>query len=347
MLPSAPLFVRPANGGRLPKLSPYLQSHYEEALGLSLTTTRLRSDVPACNALLKYNCPPFVFCLTGVSTIRMYPQHARAKSGASMKVLTATAVQLRNRYFIIFCKLLFLLTSCEQSYLKESRVQVGLRAANVQAKIRAVAMGMPSSSAAAAAAVDAVSGQLPLPTRAEVETAPLAAAPLSAASGQLPLSTHAEVYAAPVAATPLSAASGQPPLPTRAEVETTPLAAAPLSAASGQPPLPAHAEVDAAPVSAAPLLAASGQLPLPDAPTPLLSADVVVAGTRRKKTHKWAEAEVLFVRQWLLDGKSGDWVACLKAGQSVLHPNRTTIAVKDCARTLRDGGYKKSFGIEL
>ena len=297
MLPSAPLFVRPANGGRLPKLSPYLQSHYEEALGLSLTTTRLRSDLPACNALLKYNCPPFVFCLTGVSTIRMYPQHARAKSGASMKVLTATAVQLRNRYFILFCKLLFLLTSCEQSYLKESRVQVGLRAANVQAKIRAVAMGMPSSSAAAAAAVDAVSGQLPLPTRAEVETAPLAAAP--------------------------------------------------LSAASGQPPLPAHAEVDAAPVSAAPLLAASRQLPLPDAPTPLLSADVVVAGTRRKKTHKWAEAEVLFVRQWLLDGKSGDWVACLKAGQSVLHPNRTTIAVKDCARTLRNGGYKKSFGIEL
>lgn len=45
MLPSAPLFVRPANGGRLPKLSPYLQSHYEEALGLSLTTTRLRSDL--------------------------------------------------------------------------------------------------------------------------------------------------------------------------------------------------------------------------------------------------------------------------------------------------------------
>ena len=214
-----------------------------------------------------------------------------------MKVLTATAVQLRNRYFILFCKLLFLLTSCEQSYLKESRVQVGLRAANVQAKIRAVAMGLPSSSAAAAAAVDAVSGQLPLPTRAEVDTAPLAAAP--------------------------------------------------LSAASGQPPLPAHAEVDAAPVSAAPLLAASGQLPLPDAPTPLLSADVVVAGTRRKKTHKWAEAEVLFVRQWLRDGKSGDWVACLKAGQSVLHPNRTTIAVKDCARTLRNGGYKKSFGIEL
>lgn len=86
-----------------------------------------------------------------------------------MKVLTATAVQLRNRYFILFCELLFLLTSCEQSYLKESRVQVGLRAANVQAKIRAVAMGLPSSSAAAAAAVDAVSGQLPLPTRAEVE----------------------------------------------------------------------------------------------------------------------------------------------------------------------------------
>ena len=140
--------------------------------------------------------------------------------------------------------------------MKESRVQVGLRAANVQAKIRAVAMGLPFSPAAAAAAVDAVSGQVPLPAHADVETAPLAAAPLS--------------------------------------------------------------------------------------------ADVVVAGgTRRKKTHKWAETEVRFVRQWLLDGKSGDWVACLKAGQSVLHPNRTTIAVKDCARTLRNGGYKKSFGIEL
>ena len=239
-----------------------------------------------------------------------------------MKVLTATAVQLRNRYFILFCKLIFFLTSCEQSYLKESRVQVGVRAANVQAKIRAVAMGLPSSSAAAAAAVDAVSGQLPLPTRAEVETAPLAAAPLSAASGQLPLSTHAEVYAAPAAGTP-------------------------LSAVSGQLPLPAHAEVDAALAAAAPLLAASGQLPLPDAPTPLLSADVVVEGTRRKKTNKWTEAEVLFVRQWLWDGKSGEWAACLKAGQSLLHPNRTTIAVKDCARTLRNGGYKKSFGIEL
>ena len=165
--------------------------------------------------------------------------------------------------------------------MKESRVQVGLRAANVQAKIRAVAMGLPFSPAAAAAAVDAVSGQVPLPAHADVETAPLAAAPLSAASGQVPLPAHADV-------------------------ETAPLAAAPLS------------------------------------------ADVVVAGgTRRKKTHKWAETEVRFVRQWLLDGKSGDWVACLKAGQSVLHPNRTTIAVKDCARTLRNGGYKKSFGIEL
>ena len=245
-----------------------------------------------------------------------------------MKVLTATAVQSRNRYLILFCKLLFLLTSCEQSYLKESRVQVGLRAANVQAKIRAVAMGLPFSPAAAAAAVDAVSGQLPLPTHADFDAAPVAAAQLPLADASTPLLSANVIVAG-------------------TEVETAPLAAAPLSAASGQPPLPAHAEVYAAPVSAAPLLAASRQLPLPDAPTPLLSADVVVAGTRRKKTHKWAEAEVLFVRQWLLDGKSGDWVACLKAGQSVLHPNRTTIAVKDCARTLRNGGYKKSFGIEL
>ena len=123
------------------------------------------------------------------------------------------------------------------------------------------------------------------------------------------------------------------------EVETAPLAAAPLSAASGQLPLPTHADVDAAPVAAA-------QLPLADASTPLLSADVIVAGTGRKKTHKWAEAEVLFVRQWVRDGKSGDWVGCLKAGQNLLHSSRTTIAVKDCARTLRNGGYKKSFGID-
>ena len=99
---------------------------------------------------------------------------------------------------------------------------------------------------------------------------------------------------------------------------------------------------------------AAAPAPAP-APAPALAA---VVGTRkrtgakepqvpskRQKRNPWSRQEVHFVQQWIRDGHEGDWIGCLNTGQAegVFHSTRTQVSVKDCARTLKNGGYKSYF----
>lgn len=67
----------------------------------------------------------------------------------------------------------------------------------------------------------------------------------------------------------------------------------------------------------------------------------------RRSRIRWTKEEVAFVSSWIASGHPGDWLGCLQAGQKagVLNDQRTQVSVKDCARTLREGGYK-GFGYE-
>lgn len=68
--------------------------------------------------------------------------------------------------------------------------------------------------------------------------------------------------------------------------------------------------------------------------------------TRRSRI-RWTKEEVAFVSSWVASGHQGDWLGCLQAGQGagILNNQRTQVSVKDCARTLREGGYRV-FGFE-
>ena len=68
--------------------------------------------------------------------------------------------------------------------------------------------------------------------------------------------------------------------------------------------------------------------------------------TRRSRI-RWTKEEVAFVSSWVASGHEGDWLGCLQAGQGagILNNQRTKVSVKDCARTLREGGYRV-FGFE-
>ena len=67
----------------------------------------------------------------------------------------------------------------------------------------------------------------------------------------------------------------------------------------------------------------------------------------RRSRIRWTKEEVAFVSSWVASGHQGDWLGCLQAGQGagILNNQRTQVSVKDCARTLREGGYRV-FGFE-
>ena len=74
---------------------------------------------------------------------------------------------------------------------------------------------------------------------------------------------------------------------------------------------------------------------------------------KKRRRMRWTKEELLWVKGYFKNEctsssphVSNKWVKITKAGKGVLHPHRTPMNVKDAYRSMQQGAYVRSFGIE-
>ena len=88
---------------------------------------------------------------------------------------------------------------------------------------------------------------------------------------------------------------------------------------------------------------------VPAAPAAPAAEDTTTTCCKKRKRVPWSRTELLWLRTYLLANRaatrstqrSRQWVKCKAKGAHILLPMRTAVNIKDAARTLQQGGYKR------
>ena len=141
-----------------------------------------------------------------------------------------------------------------------------------------------------------------------------------------------------------------PPAPVAPAPAATPVA----PAAPAAPAAPSAEDTPVTPaVPAAPAAPSAEDTPVapavPAAPAAPAAEDTTTTCCKKRKRVPWSRTELLWLRTYLLANRaatrstqrSRQWVKCKAKGAHILLPMRTAVNIKDAARTLQQGGYKR------